>query len=146
MKNLPLLLKTAKKLTKYDSSGNLTRIGFDPKIDSGFGFPLWVKYFGKDIISKNGLKAQINTPQAVAGAEHHHGDHQRRGWLEQVRRLPQHVRLLRRKGNPLVKDQLGFWPMESFIYNMFSNNSPNVNIAAAYFTNAQGRPDHVLQR
>ena len=42
-KNLGQLLKTAKKLTKFDSSGNLVRIGFDPKIDSGFGFPLWVK-------------------------------------------------------------------------------------------------------
>jgi multiple sugar transport system substrate-binding protein len=42
-KNLGLLLRTAKKLTKFDSNGNLTRIGFDPKIDSGFGFPLWVK-------------------------------------------------------------------------------------------------------
>src|SRR5205085_12266772 len=61
MKNLSLLLKDAKKLTKFDSSGNLTRIGFDPKIDSGFGFPLWVKYFGGSIISANGLRAQINT-------------------------------------------------------------------------------------
>src|SRR2546421_4034461 len=51
-KKLGALLATAKKVTKYDSNGNLTRIGFDPKIDSGFGFPLWVKYFGADIISK----------------------------------------------------------------------------------------------
>src|SRR4051812_30505177 len=64
MTNLPKLLKTAKQLTKFDGSGNLTRIGFDPKIDSGFGFPLWVKYFGADIISKDGLHAKINTPQA----------------------------------------------------------------------------------
>ena len=31
--------------------------------------------------------------------------------------------------NPLVKDQLGFWPMESFIYNVFSNNSPDVDLS-----------------
>ena len=42
--------------------------------------------------------------------------------------------------NPLVKDQLGFWPMESFIYNVFSNNSPDVDLIAKYFTNRKGGP------
>jgi multiple sugar transport system substrate-binding protein len=42
--------------------------------------------------------------------------------------------------NPLVKDQLGFWPMESFIWNVFANNSPKAPIAAAYFTNQKGGP------
>ena len=138
-KNLPLLLKVAKKLTKFDSSGNLTRIGFDPKIDSGFGFPLWVKYFGKDIISKNGLHAQINTPQAVKALSittaiiNAEG-----GWNKFV--AFRNTFDFFGKGNPLVKDQLGFWPMESFIWNVFSNNSPDVNIAAAYFTNRKGGP------
>jgi multiple sugar transport system substrate-binding protein len=138
-KNLPLLLKVAKKLTKFDSSGNLTRIGFDPKIDSGFGFPLWVKYFGKDIISKNGLKAQINTPQAVKALSittaiiNAEG-----GWNKFV--AYRNTFDFFGKGNPLVKDQLGFWPMESFIWNVFSNNSPDVNVTAAYFTNRKGGP------
>jgi multiple sugar transport system substrate-binding protein len=39
-----------------------------------------------------------------------------------------------------VKDQLGFWPMESFIYNVFSNNSPNVDLVAKFFTNRKGGP------
>jgi multiple sugar transport system substrate-binding protein len=42
--------------------------------------------------------------------------------------------------NPLVKDQLGFWPMESFIYNTFSNNSPNADLVAKFFTNRKGGP------
>src|SRR3954447_21376543 len=63
-KNLKLLLATAKKLTKKDSNGNLTRIGFDPKIPEFF--PMWVKWYGKDIISKNGLKAQLNSKEAIA--------------------------------------------------------------------------------
>ncbi|MFL6013164.1 MAG: ABC transporter substrate-binding protein, partial [Gaiellaceae bacterium] len=61
-KNKKALLATAKKLTKMNGSGDLTRIGFDPKIPEFF--PLWVKWFGDDIISKNGLKAQLNTPHA----------------------------------------------------------------------------------
>ena len=50
------------------------------------------------------------------------------------------------KQNPLVKDQLGFSPMESFIYNPFSNNSPNVDLDRQVLHEPQGRPDHDVQR
>ena len=139
MKNLPALLKAAKKLTSFDSSGNLTRIGFDPKIDSGFGFPLWVKYFGGNIISADGLHAQINTAAArkalafttaVINAEG--------GWNKFV--AYRNTFDFFGSGNPLVKDQMGMWPMESFIYNVFANNSPKQSIAARYFTNRKGGP------
>jgi multiple sugar transport system substrate-binding protein len=139
MKNLPALLKTAKKLTSFDSSGKLTRIGFDPKIDSGFGFPLWVKYFGGNIISADGLHAQINTAAArkalnfttaVINAEG--------GWSKFV--AYRNTFDFFGAGNPLLKDQLGFWPMESFIYNTFANNTPKQGIAARYFTNQKGGP------
>jgi multiple sugar transport system substrate-binding protein len=139
MKNLSLLLKDAKKLTKFDGSGNLTRIGFDPKIDSGFGFPLWVKYFGGSIISPNGLKAQLNTAAArkalafttaVINAEG--------GWNKFV--AYRNTFDFFGGGNPLLKDQLGMWPMESFIYNVFANNTPKQQIAARYFTNQKGGP------
>jgi multiple sugar transport system substrate-binding protein len=139
MTNLPKLLKTAKQLTKFDGSGNLTRIGFDPKIDSGFGFPLWVKYFGADIISKDGLHAKIDTPQArkalafTTGVINAEG-----GWNKFV--SFRNTFDFFGKGNPLVKDQLGMWPMESFIYNVFSNNSPDVDLVAKYFTNRKGGP------
>jgi multiple sugar transport system substrate-binding protein len=139
MKNLPALLKTAKKLTKFDSSGNPTRIGFDPKIDSGFGFPLWVKYFGGNIISADGLHAQINTAAArkalsfttaVINAEG--------GWSKFV--AFRNTFDFFGAGNPLLKDQLGIWPMESFIYNVFANNTPKQGIDARYFTNQKGGP------
>jgi multiple sugar transport system substrate-binding protein len=139
MTNLPKLLAASKKLTKFDSSGNLSRIGFDPKIDSGFGFPLWVKYFGANIISNDGLHAQINTAAArralsfavaVINAEG--------GWNKFV--SYRNTFDFFGKGNPLVKDQLAMWPMESFIYNVFSNNSPDVDLVAKYFTNRKGGP------
>jgi multiple sugar transport system substrate-binding protein len=139
MKSLPKLMATAKKLTKFDSSGNLTRIGFDPKIDSGFGFPLWVKYFGGNIISANGLKAQINTPQARKALAFTTAVINREGgWNKFV--AYRNTFDFFGNGNPLAKDQLGFWPMESFIYNTFANNSPKAGIAARYFTNRRGGP------
>ena len=139
-KNLGLLLKDAKKMTSFDSSGNLTRIGFDPKIDStSFGFPLWVKYFGGSVISPNGLKAQINTPQAVKALQFTTAViNAEGGWNKFV--AFRNTFDFFGKGNPLAKDQLGMWPMESFIYNTFANNTPTQPIDARYFTNQKGGP------
>ena len=138
-KNLGALLKTAKKLTTKDSNGNLTRIGFDPKIDSGFGFQLWVKYFGGSVISADGLHAQINTKAAVKALNFTTAViNAEGGWNKFV--AYRNTFDFFGSGNPLVKDQLGMWPMESFIYNVFANNSPKQQIAARYFTNQKGGP------
>jgi multiple sugar transport system substrate-binding protein len=139
VKNLSLLMKVAKKLTKYDSSGKLTRIGFDPKIDSGFGFPLWVKFFGGNIISANGLKAQINTPAAVKALNFTTAIINAEGGWQKFVAYRNTFDFFGAK-NPLAQDQLGFWPMESFIYNSFANTSPSAQIAAHYFTNQKGGP------
>jgi multiple sugar transport system substrate-binding protein len=136
-KNQAQLLATAKKLTKFDGSGNLTQIGFDPKIPEFF--PLWVKWYGKDIISKNGLKAQLNTPQAVAALTFAVSVIKAEGGWNKFKAFRDTFDFFG-KQNPLVKNQLGFWPMESFIYNVFSNNSPDVDLVARYFTNRKGGP------
>jgi multiple sugar transport system substrate-binding protein len=135
--NLKKLLQTAKKLTKTDSNGNLTRIGFDPKIPEFF--PLWVKWYGKDIISKNGLKAQLNTKEAVAALAYTVSIIKAEGGWNKFKSFRDTFDFFGAQ-NPLVKDQLGFWPMESFIYNVFSNNSPNVDLVAKFFTNRKGGP------
>jgi multiple sugar transport system substrate-binding protein len=136
-KNWKQLLATAKKLTKTDASGNLTRIGFDPKIPEFF--PLWVKWFGKDILSKNGLKAQLNSKEAVAALAYTVSIINAEGGWNKFKAFRDTFDFFG-KQNPLVKDQLGFWPMESFIYNVFSNNSPDVDLIAKYFTNRKGGP------
>lgn len=137
--NLPLLLKVAKKLTKFDSNGNLTRIGFDPKIDSGFGFPLWVKHFGADIVSKDGLHAKINTPAARKALAFATAVINAEGGWNKFNAFRSTWDFFG-KQNELVKDQISFWPMESWYYNVLSNNSPKVNIASHYFTNQKGGP------
>jgi multiple sugar transport system substrate-binding protein len=135
--NLKNLLATTKKLAKYDSSGNLTRIGFDPKIPEFF--PLWVKWYGKDIISKNGLKAQLNTKEAVAALTYTVSLINAQGGWNKFKAFRDTFDFFGAQ-NPLVKDQIAFWPMESFIYNVFSNNSPNVDLVAKFFTNRKGGP------
>src|SRR3954453_9317979 len=136
-RNWKQLLATAKKLTKRNSSGDLTRIGFDPKIPEFF--PLWVKWFGKDILSKNGLKAQLNSKEAIAALTYTVSIINAEGGWNKFKAFRDTFDFFG-KDNPLVKDQLGFWPMESFIYNVFSNNSPDADLIAKYFTNRKGGP------
>jgi len=136
-KNKKQLLATTKKLMKTNSSGDLTRIGFDPKIPEFF--PLWVKWFGKDILSKNGLKAQLNSKEAIAALTYTVSIINAEGGWNKFKAFRDTFDFFG-KDNPLVKDQLGFWPMESFIYNVFSNNSPNVDLVAKFFTNRRGGP------
>jgi len=137
VKNQKQLLATTKKLVKFDGSGNLTRIGFDPKIPEFF--PLWVKWYGKDIISKNGLRAQLNTPEAVKALTYTVSLINAQGGWNKFKSFRDTFDFFGRQ-NPLVKDQIAFWPMESFIYNVFSNNSPDVDLVAKFFTNGKGGP------
>ena len=124
-----------KKLLKIDN-GRLTRIGFDPKLPEFF--PLWVKWFGKDLISKDGLKAQLNTKEAVAALAYavslinDHG-----GW-NKFKAFRDTWDFFGRN-NQVAADQVGAWPMESFYYNVLAEGNP-VNITAKYFTNRKGGP------
>jgi multiple sugar transport system substrate-binding protein len=138
-RNLKALLATSKKLTKFDSSGDLTRIGFDPKIDSGFGFYMWVKWFGADVLSKDGLHARLNSPQAIAALTYANSIIKAEGGWNKFKAFRDTFDWFGRQ-NPMVKDQIGITPYESFIYNQFSNNSPNVDLVAKFFTNRKGGP------
>jgi multiple sugar transport system substrate-binding protein len=129
-------LKAAnKKLLRIDN-GRLTRIGFDPKIPEFF--PLWVKWAGKDLISKDGLRAQLNSREAVAalaftvGLINDHG-----GW-NKFKAFRDTWDFFGRN-NQVAADQVGAWPMESFYYNVLAEGN-KVNITAKFFTNRRGGP------
>ena len=134
--NWTKLRQANKKLLRIQD-GRLTRIGFDPKIPEFF--PLWVKWFGKDLISKDGLKAQLNTREAVAALAYavslinDHG-----GW-NRFKAFRDTFDFFG-TGNPFARNQIGAMPFESFIYNVFADNSPNIDLVAKYFTNRKGGP------
>jgi multiple sugar transport system substrate-binding protein len=118
--------------------GRLTRIGFDPKIPEFF--PLWVKWFGNrsSIIAPNG-RPQLNTPQAVAALNFTLSIIRDHGGWDRFKAFRDTFDFFGRN-NPLVRDQIGAWPMESFIYNVFADNSPNSPLTAKYFVNRRGGP------
>lgn len=133
--NWKRLKQANKKLLKIEN-GKLTRIGFDPKLPEFF--PLWVKWFGKDLISKDGLKAQLNTRESVAALAYavslinDHG-----GW-NKFKAFRDTFDFFG-KNNQVAADQIGAWPMESWYYNVLAEGN-KVNIQAKYFVNRKGGP------
>ena len=134
--NWKRLKQANKKLLNIDSSGRLTRIGFDPKIPEFF--PLWVKWFGKDMISKDGLKAQLNSREAVAALAYTVGLINDHGGWNKFKAFRDTWDFFGRN-NQVAADQVGAWPMESFYYNVLAEGN-RVNITAKYFTNRKGGP------
>jgi multiple sugar transport system substrate-binding protein len=133
-------LKAAnKKLLRIDN-GRLTRIGFDPKIPEFF--PLWVKWFGKDMISKNGLTAQLNSREAVAALAYTVGLINDHGGWNKFKAFRDTWDFFGRN-NQVAADQIGAWPMESFYYNVLAEGN-KVNITAKFFTNRRGGPITML--
>jgi multiple sugar transport system substrate-binding protein len=133
--NWKRLRQANKKLLKIEN-GRLTRIGFDPKIPEFF--PLWVKWAGKDLISKNGLTAQLNTKEAVAALAFTHSLIQDHGGWNRFKAFRDTWDFFGRN-NQVAADQVGAWPMESFYYNTLAEGNP-VDITAKFFTNRKGGP------
>jgi len=134
--NWTRLRAAAKKMVQIQN-GKVTRIGFDPKLPEFF--PLWVKALGADLISPNGLRAEMNSRQAI-------------------RALTYTVQLIKDQGgwnrfkafrdtwdffgnqNQVDQKQVGAWPMESFYYAVTARTTPNTNITAIPFRSIKGRP------
>jgi multiple sugar transport system substrate-binding protein len=130
------LAQTAKRLARTSGS-KVTRIGFDPKLPEFF--PLWAKANGADLMSSDGKKAQLDSPQAVQA-------------------LAFAVSLIKEQGgynafmafrntwdffgadNQMAKNQLGAFPMEDWYYNVLASTSPHVKIKAVPFTDRNGKP------
>jgi multiple sugar transport system substrate-binding protein len=134
--NWPRLRAANRKLLRIQD-GKVTRIGFDPKIPEFF--PLWVKWFGRDIISPDGRRAQLNTPQAIAALTFTHNLIRDHGGWDRFKAFRDTWDFFGAK-NQVAERQVGAWPMESWYYNVMADNSPNVDITAKYFTNRRGGP------
>ncbi len=130
------LRQASKKVLKTDG-GKVTRIGFDPKLPEFF--PLWAKANGVDILSKDGLKAQLDSKKAIEALAFAYSLIKDHGGWGPFKAFRDTWDFFGAK-NQVAEDQLGAWPMESFYYNTLAQNSPQVNITALPFTNKKGGP------
>ena len=128
-----------KKLLKIEN-GRVTRIGFDPKLPEFF--PLWVKWFGKDLISADGLRAQLNSTAAVAALNFAYSLIRDHGGWDKFKAFRDTFDYFGRI-NPMSGNQMGATPFESFWYNVLAEGAP-VDITAKFFTNRRGGPITML--
>jgi multiple sugar transport system substrate-binding protein len=131
------LLKAAKQMVKFDGSGNVTRIGFDPKMPEFF--PLWAKAYGVDILSKDGLTPHLNDPRAVKALTFAISLINAQGGWNKFKSFRDTWDFFG-SGNQVAKDQVGAWPMEQWYYNVLAGASPKVHITALQFRNLKGQP------
>ena len=132
-----LLLKAAKQMVKFDGNGNVTRIGFDPKLPEFF--PLWAKAYGVDILSKDGLHANLNAPGAVKALTYAMSLINAQGGWNKFKSFRDTWDFFG-SDNQVAKNQVGAWPMEQWYYNVLAGSSPNVHITALQFRNLKGQP------
>jgi len=130
------LKQVSKKLMKTDG-GNLTRIGFDPKLPEFF--PLWAKANGVDILSKDGKHAQLNSKKAIEALTFAVGLINDQGGWNKFKAFRDTWDFFG-SGNQVAKNQIGAWPMEQFYYATLQQNSPKVDITAVPFLNRKGGP------
>jgi multiple sugar transport system substrate-binding protein len=132
-----LLLKAAKQMVKFDSSGKVTRIGFDPKIPEFF--PLWAKAYGVDILSKDGLHPHLNDPKAVKALSYTMSLINAQGGWDKFKSFRDTWDFFGSK-NQVAENQVGAWPMEQWYYNVLAGASPNVHITGLQFRNLKNQP------
>jgi len=131
------LLAAAKKMVKMDGNGNVTRIGFDPKMPEFF--PLWAKAYGVDILSKDGLHPHLNDPRAIKALQYTMSLINAQGGWNKFKSFRDTWDFFG-SGNQVAKDQVGAWPMEQWYYNVLAGSSPKVHITALQFRNLKGQP------
>src|SRR5918999_698698 len=133
--NLVKLRQANKKMLRRDGD-RVTRIGVDPKLPEFF--PLWVKRYGKNIISSNGLRAQLNSREAVAALNYAYSLIRDHGGWDRFKAYRDTLDYFGRI-NPMSGNQIGMTPFESFWYNVLAEGAP-VDITAKFFTNRRGGP------
>ena len=131
-----LLLKAAQRMAIV-KSGQVQRIGFDPKIEAFF--PLWAKAWGVDVLSKDGLHAHLNDPKAVAALAYAMKlINAQGGWNSFI--SFRNTWDFFGGGNQVAKNQIGAWPMEDWYYGVLASASPDVRITGLPFRNLKHQP------
>lgn len=124
------------QLTVMDN-GEVTRIGFDPKLPEFF--PLWVAANSGQLLSDDGRTAMLNSPEAVEALEYAASLHEPAGGRAPFMAFRDTWDFFGAE-NQVVADQIGFWPMEDWYVNVLAGTSPDAPAAFLPFTDREGNP------
>lgn len=130
------LSQVAKKLTVM-KNGKLTRIGFDPKIPEFF--IMWAHANGATLMSSDGKTVHFDDPKVVQALQFTSSLIKEEGGWNKFSTFRNSWDFFGAK-NQVAQDQIGFWPMESWYWNVLAQNSPHVQLASVPFTDRNGKP------
>ena len=119
------------------ADGDVTRIGFDPKLPEFF--PLWVAANGSQLLSDDGTTAMLNTPEAVEALEYANSLHEAAGGRAAFVAFRDTWDFFG-SNNQIAADQVGAWPMEQWYMNVLADVSPDAPIAFTPFLDREGNP------
>lgn len=130
------LAEANEQLTRVEG-GEVTRIGFDPKMPEFF--PLWVRANGGQLLSDDGRTAMLDSPEAVEALSYTAGLHEAAGGRQEFMAFRDTWDFFG-AGNQLASDQLAAFPMEQWYLNVLAEVSPEVAITVRPFSDRQGEP------
>jgi multiple sugar transport system substrate-binding protein len=126
------------------SGADLEEIGIDPKVAGDYSFfNLWVYANGGQLLSDDGLTAQINTPEAIEALEFTKGLIEAHGTVSEFLDFRNSVELNGDFfGSPNQFD-LGTeaaFPMQQWYLNVAAENSPDTELTVTPFLTREGDP------
>lgn len=126
----------SQKLSK-SQNGKLSVIGYDSKLPDFF--PLWVKANGGSLISDDGTKATLDTPQVVEALKFAAAIYAKQGGFGAVKAFRDSADFFG-KGNQFASSTLGAMPMEQWYVNILNDVSPKAPVDFTTFKDRNGSP------
>lgn len=117
------------------TDGEVTRIGFDPKLPEFL--PLWVKANGGKMISDDGMTAMLNSPEVIEALEFTAALHEPAGGRSDFMAFRNTWDFFG-SGNQFAADQIGAFPMEQWYLNVLVGASPDIDLRVAPFYTRDG--------
>ena len=121
-------------LLKKDGN-TLSRIGIDPKLPEFL--PLWAKANGVDILSEDGLEANLDDPKVVEAVEFGLSLIQEHGGFPPFKSFRDTWAFFE-ANNQVARNQIGGWPQEQWYLNTLTQ-SPDVDITVKPFLTRDGQ-------
>jgi multiple sugar transport system substrate-binding protein len=131
-------IAAADKAMSAGAGGQLTRIGYDPKILDFL--PLWAQANGTQIISDDGKTANLDDPKVIEAVEFTVSLVQQQGGWAKVKAFKDSWDFFGEQ-NQYAQDQLGAMPMEDWYVNQLAEVSQGESgVTVAPFKDRQGSP------
>jgi multiple sugar transport system substrate-binding protein len=130
-------IRAANAAMAQAEGGDVSRIGFDPKLPEFL--PLWAKANGADLLSEDGLTANLDDPAVVEAVELGASLVEEAGGWSAFQAFRDSWDFFGEQ-NQYATNQLGAMPMEEWYVNVLADVSPDAGAVVAPFRDREGRP------